>query len=86
MKLDGTVAMFVLALGATGAMAHNREVKSHDPRMAVSMEEVVQVSKTGPLVVEVGYAFCVWPLLREALATWARAAVMMPFTALDVTA
>ncbi|QAT82808.1 hypothetical protein EJ065_1204 [Corallococcus coralloides] len=49
MKLGGTVAMFVLALGATGAMAHNREVKSHDPRMAVSMEEVVLVSKTGPL-------------------------------------
>ncbi|WP_223642645.1 hypothetical protein [Corallococcus sp. EGB] len=49
MKVGGTVAMFVLALGATGAMAHNREVKSHDPRMAVSMEEVVMVSKTGPL-------------------------------------
>ncbi|MFB1483285.1 hypothetical protein [Corallococcus sp. RDP092CA] len=49
MKVGGTVAMFVLALGATGAMANNREVKSHDPRMAVSMEEVVLVSKTGPL-------------------------------------
>ncbi|MFP2895780.1 hypothetical protein [Corallococcus sp. 4LFB] len=49
MKLGGTVAMFVLALGATGAMAHGGDVKSHDPRMAVAMEEVVLVSKTGPL-------------------------------------
>ncbi|GMU04379.1 MULTISPECIES: hypothetical protein [Corallococcus] len=48
-KLGGTVAMFVLALGATGAMAHGGDVKSHDPRMAVAMEEVVLVSKTGPL-------------------------------------
>ncbi|MCY1044123.1 hypothetical protein OV208_22590 [Corallococcus sp. bb12-1] len=49
MKLGGTVAMFALALSATGALAHGSDVKSNDPRQAVAMEEVVLVSKDGVL-------------------------------------
>ncbi|RKH15164.1 hypothetical protein D7Y13_38935 [Corallococcus praedator] len=49
MKVGGTVAMFALALGATGALAHGSDVKSNDPRQAVAMEEVVLVAKDGVL-------------------------------------
>ena len=51
-KVGGTVAMFALALSATGALAHGSDVKSHDPRQAVAMEEVVLVSKDGVLAGE----------------------------------
>lgn len=57
-QVGGTVALMVMALGATGAVAQGFGPRSHDPREAVPLEEVVQVSRDATLATDTGGCGC----------------------------